>query len=67
MLMHFLFFNSTENSTLWKQIFKYSRRKKVDSELCQLFGSENKIIAFNNENNDLNLLTANCFLFMVHL
>ena len=30
-------------------------------------GSENKIIVFNNENNDLNPLGAYYFLFMVHL
>ena len=30
-------------------------------------GSENKIMVFNNENNDLNRLAAYYFLFMVYL
>ena len=30
-------------------------------------GSENEIMVFNNENNDLNPLAAYCFSFMVHL
>ena len=31
------------------------------------YGSENKIMVFNNENNNLNLLAAYYFSFMVHL